>query len=115
MITLAKFSIRRPRTALLGWLVVAGALTAIGLGVSGTLSPTISVVAGTQSARAQELGNAQFGPTQLIPILLEGPKAALNRQGPVLVRALARRPHTRVLSAWMRARPAPRSDGLAPT
>jgi putative drug exporter of the RND superfamily len=100
MITLAKFSIRRPRAALLAWLVVAGALTAIGLGVSGTLSPTISVVAGTQSARAQELGKAQFGPTQLVPILIEGPKAALNRQGPPLVRALARRPHTRVLSAW---------------
>ena len=100
MITLAKFSIRRPKTALLVWLIVAGALTAIGLGVSSTLSPTVSVVPGTQSSRALELGKAQFGPTQLVPILLEGPKAQLNRQGPALVRALARRPHTRVLSAW---------------
>jgi RND superfamily putative drug exporter len=100
MITLAKFSIRRPKTALLVWLIVAGALTAIGLGVSSTLSPSITVVPGTQSSHAQQLGNAQFGPTQLVPILLEGPTAQLNRQGPPLVRALARRPHTRVLSAW---------------
>src|SRR5690349_14148655 len=100
MITLARFSIRRPKTALLGWLVVAGALTAIGLGVSGTLSPSVTVVPGTQSSRALALGKAQFGPTQLVPILLEGPKRQLDRQGPALVRALARRPHTRVLSAW---------------
>jgi RND superfamily putative drug exporter len=100
MITLARFSIRRPKTALLVWLVVAGALTAIGLGVSSTLSPTITVVPGTQSSRALELGKAQFGPTQLVPILLEGPQSQLNRQGPALVKALARRPHTRVLSAW---------------
>lgn len=55
---------------------------------------------GTQSSRATQLANATFGPSQLIPILLEGPKAQLNKQGPKLVRALAGRPHTRVLSAW---------------
>lgn len=35
-----------------------------------------------------------------MPILLEGPRAQLNREGPALVRALSRRPQTRVLSAW---------------
>jgi RND superfamily putative drug exporter len=75
-------------------------LSLVGLGVSRTLSPSITVVPGTQSARAQQLANGQFGPTQLLPILLEGPKAQLNRQGPRLVVALATRPHTRVLSAW---------------
>ncbi|MGO9961570.1 MAG: MMPL family transporter, partial [Solirubrobacteraceae bacterium] len=93
-------SIRRPRVALAAWLLLAAALTLIGLGVSSTLSPSITVVPGTQSARAQQLGNATFGPTQLIPILLEGPKRQLNRQGPTLVAALAKRPDTRVLSAW---------------
>ena len=38
------------------------------------LSPTITVVPGTQSARAEQLAGAQFGPTQLVPILLEGPR-----------------------------------------
>ncbi|HTX30376.1 MAG TPA: MMPL family transporter [Solirubrobacteraceae bacterium] len=100
MLTLAKLSIRRPKSSLAIWLVVGISLSLIGLGVSKTLSPPISVVPGTQSSRAEQLAGAQFGPTQLVPILLEGPKATLNREGPALVRALARRPHTRVLSAW---------------
>lgn len=100
MLSLARFSVRRPKLALTCWLAVAAALTLIGLGVSSTLSPSITVVPGTQSSRAQQLANATFGPTQLVPILLTGPTGQLNRQGPLLVRALARRPHTRVLSAW---------------
>jgi putative drug exporter of the RND superfamily len=100
MVSLAKLSIRRPAGALVAWLAVAIVLSVIGLGVAGTLSPSITVVPGTQSARAQELANAQFGPTQLIPILLEGPASRLNQQGPALVSALAKRPYTRVLSAW---------------
>lgn len=103
MVSLARFSIRRPKLALAGWLVVGVALTLIGLGVSSSMSPSVTVVPGTQSSRAQQLANAQFGPTQLVPILLEGPEAQLNRQGPALVRALDMRAHTRVLSAWMAA------------
>ena len=53
-----------------------------------------------ESSRAQHLADAQFGPSVLVPILLEGPRPQLDRQGPALVRALARRPDTRVLSAW---------------
>lgn len=98
--TLAKLSIRRPKAALAIWLTVATVLSLLGLGVSGTLSPSITVVPGTQSSRAQQLGNAQFVPTQLVPILLEGPKAQLDRQGPALVAAVASRAHTRVLSPW---------------
>jgi uncharacterized membrane protein YdfJ with MMPL/SSD domain len=100
MISLAKFSIRRPKAALAVWLIVGVGLSLIGLGVSNTLSPSITVVPGTESSRAQQLGNAQFGPTQLVPILLEGPRAQLDRQGPPLVAALAERHYTRVLSAW---------------
>ena len=100
MISLAKLSIRRPKAALAIWIAVAAVLALIGFGVSKTLSPTITVVPGTESARAQRLAGAQFGPTQLVPILLEGPRAQLDRQGPKLVALLAKRPDTRVLSAW---------------
>ncbi|MGA2013510.1 MAG: MMPL family transporter, partial [Solirubrobacteraceae bacterium] len=100
MIALARFSIRRPKRALGGWLAIAVVLSLVGLGVSHSLSPSITVVPGTQSSRAQQLADAQFGPSQLVPILLEGPSAQLNREGPALVRALDRRSHTRVLSAW---------------
>ncbi|HYM46209.1 MAG TPA: MMPL family transporter [Solirubrobacteraceae bacterium] len=100
MLWLARLSIRRPRQALLGWGAVAIALTVIGLGVARSLSPSIVIVPGTESSRAQVLANANFGPTQLVPILLRGPAAQLDRQGPRLVRDLVRRPHTRALSAW---------------
>jgi RND superfamily putative drug exporter len=112
MLSLSRFSIHRPKTALACWLVIAATLTLIGLGVSSTVSPSVTVVPGTQSSQAQRLANAAFGPTQLVPILLEGPRAALNRQGPGLVAALARRPHTRVLSAWDAGSA---SAGLRPT
>ena len=100
MVSLGRLSIRRPRLALAGWLAVGVALTLIGLGVSNSMSPSVTVVPGTQSSRAQQLANAQFGPTQLVPVLLEGPKAQLDQQGPALVRALDKRARTRVLSAW---------------
>ncbi len=100
MISLAKLSIRRPKASLAVWLIVGVALSLIGFGVSKSLSTTITVVPGTESARADKLAGAKFGPNQLVPILLEGPKAQLDRQGPQLVAALAKRSHTRVLSAW---------------
>jgi len=100
MMSLARFSIRRPKVALGVWLAVGVALALLGLGVASSMSPSVTVIPGTESSRAQQLANAQFGPTQLVPILLEGPKAQLDRQGPALVRALDKRAHTRVLSAW---------------
>jgi RND superfamily putative drug exporter len=100
MITLARFSLRRPVLALLAWTALAVAFGAVGFGVEHRLSPSVLVVPGSESARAEHLANAQFGPSQLTPILLRGPKTTLDREGPVLVRELRARPHTRVLSAW---------------
>lgn len=100
MLRLARSSIRHPRAALLTWTILAGVLTVIGLGISSTLSPTNTTVAGSQSSRAQHLAETEFGPSVLVPILLEGPARDLDRQGPVLVRALSTRSDTRVMSAW---------------
>jgi RND superfamily putative drug exporter len=80
--------------------VVAAALVVAGMGVTRSLSPSVVIVAGTDSSRAQHLVDAEFGPGVLVPILLEGPRSQVDREGPALVRALAARPDTRVLSAW---------------
>ncbi len=74
MIRLARLSIRRPRAALTFWAIFAVVLSLIGLGVSDSLSPSISVVPGSESSRAQTLAKSEFGPSVLVPILLEGPK-----------------------------------------
>jgi hypothetical protein len=66
MFSLAKVSIRPPKAMLAAWLLVAAGLTLVGLGVSKSLSPTITVVPGPQSARAERLAGAKFGPTQQI-------------------------------------------------
>lgn len=100
MLKLAKLSIRRPRAALAAWAVLAAVLIVAGSGVVGALSPSITVVEGTESSRAQHLAETEFGPSVLVPILLEGPKARLDEQGPALVRRLTDQPDIRVLSAW---------------
>jgi X-X-X-Leu-X-X-Gly heptad repeat protein len=100
MLRLARISIKQPKLALGAWSVVAVVLVLIGLGVSHSLSPSVTVVPGTESSRAQQLADAQFGPSQLVPILLQGPEAQLDKQGPALVRALTKRSDTRVMSAW---------------
>ncbi len=102
----------RPRAALAAWVALAVALALVGLGVSKSLSPTIVVVPGTESSRAQHLTNAQFGPTQLVPILLRGPASELNKQGPKLVSDLVKRRHTRALTAWDAGAA---SEGLRPS
>ncbi len=100
MLRLARFSIRRPIASLIAWAVLAGVLTVVGLGISANLSPTNTTVAGSESSRAEHLAKAEFGPSVLVPILLEGPARQLDRQGPALVRALSARSDTRVMSAW---------------
>jgi len=100
VLRLAHLSIRRPAAALIAWIAVVFALAVVGLGIVGSLSPSITTVAGTQSSRAQHLAESRFGPSVLVPVLLQGPARSLDRQGPALVRALARRSDTRVLSAW---------------
>jgi RND superfamily putative drug exporter len=100
MIRLARMSIRRPRAALTFWAVLAVVLSLLGLGVSNSLSPSISVVPGSESSRAQTLSESEFGPSVLVPILLEGPAQQLDRQGPQLVAALGKRDDVRVMSAW---------------
>ena len=82
MIHLAQFSIRRPKLALAVWGTFAAILVAIGLGVTDRLSPTMTFVPGTESTRAEELAESQFGPSTLVPILLTGPQAAARPPGP---------------------------------
>jgi RND superfamily putative drug exporter len=100
MIRLAQFSIRRPKLALAVWGSAAAILVAIGLGVTDRLSPTMTFVPGTESTRAEELAESEFGPSTLVPILLTGPRRQLDTQGPVVVHELRSRSDTRVLSAW---------------
>ena len=94
--------LRHPRVVLAVTLLVLIALGAIGTGVEGKLQPTSLRIPGTDSSRSNELLRRHFGASMPFPILLRGPAAAIDRQGPQLVRALRRIPKVTTLSPWDR-------------
>ncbi len=89
-----------PREVLLAAAIVLGVLAVIGTGVTGRLDPTTLNVPGGPSTEANELLESHFGPSASFPILLQGPAAAVEEQGPRLVRALRAEPGVTTLSPW---------------
>lgn len=102
---------RRTLATLLAWVAATAVLGVLAVGVGESLSPSVLVAPNTESARAQKLAEERFGPSQLMPVLLQGPSIELRRQGPVLSAALAKQPHTKVLSPWNAP---PGTEGLRP-
>jgi RND superfamily putative drug exporter len=98
--------LRRPRATLAAWAAVIGVLAVLGGAVEQRISPSSLSVAGTQSSQFDALYETQFGSSSSVPILLEGPRASIDAQGPGLVRALSGVPHARLLSPWSPSAPA---------
>jgi putative drug exporter of the RND superfamily len=106
----------RFRRAVVGLVVVLTCCVGLGiagLGVEDRLQPTSLIVPGTESARGQALAEEHFGDSSPFAVLLRGPAAAIERQGPALVRTLRRDPAVAVVSPWDRGsvgflRPGPR-------
>jgi putative drug exporter of the RND superfamily len=104
------------RRALTGFAAVVAAclaLGAIGLGVEEDLSPLSLEIPGTSASNGETRAQSHFGDSSPFVILLRGPTAALDRQGPTLVTALRREDAATVLSPWDRGslnalRPGPR-------
>jgi RND superfamily putative drug exporter len=106
-------SLRRPRTILGIALVLIVVLGYIGRNVENKLNPTSLDVPGTDSNKATKLLKQYFGDSAPFAILLQGPKAAIEEQGPKLVHALrANDPKVTTVSPWDKGkvrnlRPAP--------
>jgi RND superfamily putative drug exporter len=93
--------------------VVLAVLGIIGIGVESRLDPTTLDIPGTDASGANRLLSEHFGDSAPFVILLRGPAAAVDRQGPRLIRALRRDPKVTTLSPWDRGnvsqlRPGPR-------
>ena len=109
----APLSLRYPRRVLGAAVVTVVALGILGSGLEDKLTPTSLGVPGTPSAKGAALLKAHFGESAPFAILLRGPAAALDRQGPSLIRALRADPKVTTLSPWdgdalSRLRPGPR-------
>ena len=77
-------------------------LGVLGLRVEGKLSPLSLEVPGTSAAEGENLARSHFGDSSPFVVLLQGPPAAVDRQGPRLVRELRRDRDATVISAWDR-------------
>jgi RND superfamily putative drug exporter len=106
--------LRYPRAVLAIAALVLAVLGLLGTGVDSRLSPTSLDVPGTPSSKANAVLREHFGRSAPFAVLLRGPAAAIDRQGPELVRALrASDPRITTLSPWDRGsvgrlRPSPR-------
>jgi putative drug exporter of the RND superfamily len=104
---------RHPRAVLAIAGLVLVVLGAFGTGVEERLNPTTLNVPGTESSQANQILRQHFGETAPFAILLRGPAAAIDRQGPALIRTLRQDPKVTTLSPWDRGvvaplRPSPR-------
>lgn len=105
--------LRHPRRVLAGAALLVVVFGVLGLGVEGKLNPSTLDIPGTSASRANAMLREHFGDSAPFVILLRGPAAAIDRQGPRLVRALRRDPAVTTLSPWDRGsvqplRPGPR-------
>lgn len=91
---------RHPREILLIAGIILAALAVIGTGVDKRLDPTTLDIPGSASAEANQILEEHFGPSAPFAILLQGPAAALEEQGPRLVEALREEPSVSTLSPW---------------
>jgi len=90
----------RPWLTLGAWALVVVALALLGTGIARHLTPSTLLVPGTPSARAQAMLERQFGNSVTVTVLLRGPAAAIDRQGPRLAAALRGAGRVRVISPW---------------
>ena len=97
---------RRPLVLLLVTLVAVTLLGVIGVGVERDLQPTSLAIPGTASSRGEALARANFGESVPFVVMLRGPAAAIDRQGPRLLAALRRDRAATTISPWEHAAPA---------
>ncbi len=106
-------ALRKPRALLAVAVVAIAVLAIVGRGVEDELRPTSLSVPGTESGKASDLVHRYFGDTAPFAILLQGPPAQLDSQGPALIRKLRTDPDVSTVSPWDKGsvgnlRPGPR-------
>ena len=92
--------LRHPRRTLAAALLVIVALVAYGFSLEEKLTPSSLDIGGTKVHDANGMLRQYFGDTAPFAILLQGKPAAIDRQGPALIRNFRRDPKATTLSPW---------------
>jgi RND superfamily putative drug exporter len=92
--------LRHPRRTLAIALVFIVVLVAYGFSLEQRLTPSSLDIGGTKVHNANGMLRKYFGDTAPFAILLQGKPAAIDRQGPALIRELRRDPKVTTLSPW---------------
>jgi RND superfamily putative drug exporter len=92
--------LRHPRRTLTVALLFIVVLVTYGFSLEGRLTPSSLDIGGTKVHTANGMLRKYFGDTAPFAILLQGKPAAIDRQGPELIRELRRDPKVTTLSPW---------------
>jgi putative drug exporter of the RND superfamily len=97
---LGRFATRRPAWILGAWAVVFVVALLTASNARQQIHETDLQIPGSDSARAAQLTQSQFGSTIALAVLLVGPQQTVEREGPGLVRRLGQIDGVEVLSPW---------------
>ena len=98
---MTRAGIKRPRVVAAIWIAATLLLAVLGVGVEQRLHRADLTVPGTPAAEAQELARKHFGDAQSLVVMLEGPRAELDRQGRLLAQRVEKRPKLDVVGPWV--------------
>jgi putative drug exporter of the RND superfamily len=106
---MASFLTRRPRLVVGVWIALVAALGLYGHDLGQRLNTQLLYIDGTAAKRAHDIAMREFGGEDAMVVMLRGPRAEIERQGPELARRLGRMPRMQVVSPWT---PGAAIDGL---
>jgi putative drug exporter of the RND superfamily len=96
----ARLVAARPRFVIGAWLLVMLSLAGLGLGLADRLVTQPIYVNGSESKHAHELALREFGHEEAFVVVLRGPAAGVEAQGPRLAERIDSLPRTLVVSPW---------------
>lgn len=97
---IAAFLTRRARWVVGIWILAVFLLANLGKDLQQEISIRPKYIEGTQSARAHEISQREFGNEYAMVVLLRGPQSAVERQGQRLASRLGETPGLLVVSPW---------------
>jgi RND superfamily putative drug exporter len=98
---MSRAGLARPRRRIAIWAVATAMLAALGVGVEQRLHRSDLIVPGTASDQARDLATRHFGEGATFVVMLEGPRAEMDRQGRLLAARLARAGDLESVGPWV--------------